>query len=179
MGLANMAVDYTVSVNSAGNTYYGHPDHSGVVTNELVLSEQAANVLMNRMVAGYWDPISEGIVINWEINRTTGQHHPVRIIEASVVDQANVIEYIPTNPSNADLAFIIAKDVKGTVSFVSNMFADKPFVTDFSKADLMWFNEPGLDSIIKRGFVHKASEAFMEMYSHNYNIQLMWVRIKE
>lgn len=180
MALVNIANDYKITVTESGKWNLQTSNTAGGLERRVVqlMDKNEAEVLMNRLVAGYWSPIGQGLVVQWEVNHNLGKDEPVRIIEVSVTDQTGQVEYIPTNPHLSDVMFVIATDQDGDIHFVTDYLANEPFTDDFSQAKLTWFNcNSVLDNITKRGFSEKVALAFADMYA-NHKVHIVWAKLK-
>lgn len=180
MALVNIANDYKITVKESGKWNAQTSTVSGSLERRVVqvMDKDESDVLMNRLAAGYWTPITQGLVVQWEVNHNINKVEPTRIIEVSVTDQTGKVEYIPTSPNLSDVMFIIATDSDGEMHFVNDYMANDPFTDTFSEAKLTWFNcNSVIDNIVKRGFCEKVALAFADMYA-NHTINIVWAKLK-
>lgn len=180
MALVNIANDYKITVKESGKWNVQTSNTAGGLERRVIqlMDKVESDVLMNRLAAGYWSPITQGLVVQWEVNHNIGKAEPARIIEVSVTDQTGQVEYVPSATHSAEVMFVIVTDRDGEMRFVNDYMANDPFTDDFSKAKLTWFNcNSILDNITKRGFSEKVALAFADMYS-DHTVSIVWAKLK-
>lgn len=180
MALVNIANDYKITVTESGKWNVQTSNIAGGLERRVVheMSKDESDVLMNRLAAGWWSPITQGLVVQWEVNHNIGKAEPARIIEVSVTDQTGQVEYIPSAVHLAEVMFVIVTNDDGEIQFVKDYMTADPFTDNFSEAKMTWFNcNSVIDNITMRGFGEKVTKAFAEMYA-NKTVNVVWAKLK-
>lgn len=168
-----------ITVDIAGESRVQFMDRDGNVGSELVrCTPTEAGIALNCVSAGWWGQINKGLIVSWKAPSALDKFIPDRIIELSSV-VPDPIEYEVVSFDESELSFLMVVDhTSGQVQYVGDIMAGDPFVDTFEEGRMFYYDLPGIDNIIQRGYVEKVVRMFMDMWDTKYEIHHVYARIK-